>query len=56
MYKLVSSYRLEPTTINTLNLLIHNYSQDDIIYLRQNRSFDHARPGGPVAVQLEWGV
>ena len=42
MNKLVSSYRLELTTINALNLLIHNYSQDDLTYLRQNHSFDYA--------------
>jgi len=40
--KLVANYRLELSTINALNLLIHNYSQDDIDYLRQNRSFNHA--------------
>lgn len=42
MNKLVASYRLELTTINALNLLIHNYRREDLNYLRQNRSFDHA--------------
>lgn len=40
--KLVANYRLELTTINALNKLVHNYSRDDIAYLRQNRSFDYA--------------
>lgn len=40
--KLVATYRLELTTINVLNKLVHNYSRDDLAYLRQNRSFDHA--------------
>jgi hypothetical protein len=42
MNKLVATYRLELTTINALNLLIHNYGSDDLDYLRKNRSFDHA--------------
>ncbi|CCH57619.1 hypothetical protein BN8_p06815 (plasmid) [Fibrisoma limi BUZ 3] len=41
-HNLIATYRLELTTINALNLLVHNYSQDDIVHLRQNRSFDHA--------------
>lgn len=40
--RLVSSYRLELTTISALNKLVHNYSREDVAYLRQNRSFDHA--------------
>jgi hypothetical protein len=42
MKSLVASYRLELTTINALNLLIHNYRREDLDYLRQNRSFDYA--------------
>lgn len=40
--KLIANYRLELTTINALNLLVHNYNRDEVAYLRQNRSFNHA--------------
>ena len=42
MNNLVASYRLELTTVNALNLLIHNYRRQDIEYLRKNPSFDYA--------------
>jgi len=42
MDKLVNSYRLELTTNNALNLLVFNYSREDLDYLRQNRAFDYA--------------
>ena len=38
----MANYRLELTTVNALNLLIHNYRREDVNYLRQNRSFDYA--------------
>ncbi|MBO0936420.1 hypothetical protein J2I47_07655 [Fibrella sp. HMF5335] len=40
--RLVGTYRLELTTINALNKLVHNYSQEDVAYLRQNHAFDYA--------------